>query len=59
MIMLNKVGDGINGERIVCIFRKMTRPILVATTHLHRAQQIKIFGLPAEAYIEKALRYVK
>lgn len=59
MTVLNKSGDGIVGERIVCTFRKMTKPILVSETHLHRAQQIKIFGLPAEAYIERALRFLK
>lgn len=59
MKILTNVGDGIKAERIICIFRKMTRPILVSRTHKHRAQQIKIFGLPAEAYISKPFRFIK
>jgi len=58
MTILTNAGDGIKGERIVCIFRKMTKPILISKTHLHRAQEIKIFGLPAEAYISKRFRFV-
>jgi len=58
MTILTNAGDGIKGERIVCIFRKMTKPILISKTHLHRAQEIKIFGLPAEAYISKPFRFI-
>lgn len=59
MTVLMSTGDCIKGERIICIFRKMTRPVLISKTHLHRAQEIKIFGLPAEAYISKPFRFLK
>lgn len=55
-MILTRTGDGIKGERIVCEFRKTTSPILVAKTHKHRAQRIKIYGLPAEAYIDKPIK---
>lgn len=55
-MILIKPGDGIKGERIVCEFRRMTKPIIVAKTHKHRAQRIKIYGLPAEAYIDKPVK---
>ncbi len=47
---------GVEGERIVCEFRKMTGPHLIAKTAAHRAQRIRIIGRPASAWIEKPLR---
>lgn len=56
MTILFGIMDGVKGERIVCEFRKMTRPQLIAKTHAHKAQRIKIIGFPAEAYIEKPIK---
>ena len=59
MTILKKIGDGIKGEMIYCVFRRMTKPVLISRTHKHRAQMIRIKGLPAEAYIEKPIRLKK
>ncbi len=49
MTLLLKTRDGIKGERIACEFRKMIGPHLIAKTAAHRAQRIRITGLPASA----------
>ena len=59
MSTLFMTGDGIEGERIACEFRKMKGPHLIAKTAAHRAQRIMIIGFPASAWIEKPLRATK
>jgi len=58
-MMSDKSGDAIKGERIVCQFRRMKGPYLIAGSSAHRAQRIIIEGLPAVAWIEKPVREVK
>jgi hypothetical protein len=49
------VGDGISGEKIVCVFRKYTKPILIETeTHDHRTNQNTIYN--ARCVISKNTR---
>ncbi len=55
-MLLVHLGDGIKAERIVCQFRKMKGPYLIAGSGAHRAQRVIIEGLPAEAWIEKPIR---
>jgi len=57
MTVLYNMGDGLKGTRIVCIFRRITKPVLISGSHRHRAQRAKIEGVPAEAWIEKTFRY--
>ena len=56
MVTLEKLGDGIKGERIACLCRRMRGPRLVAGTSAHRAQKLILDGLPAKAWIEKPIR---
>jgi hypothetical protein len=53
------LGDGLQGERIVCQCRKVRGPWLVEGTGGHRAQRVVIEGMPAEAWIEKPVRLVR
>lgn len=55
-MLLIHLGDGIKAERIVCQFRKIKGPYLIAGSGAHRAQRVIIEGLPAEAWIEKPIR---
>lgn len=56
MVLLHKRHDGIEGERIVCICRKVKSQRLVAGSHLHRALEMVIEGTPAKCYILKPVR---
>lgn len=55
MTVLYQVGDGVKGEKLVCEFRKINGPYLIAGTGAHRAQRALLIGLPAEAWIEKPI----
>ncbi len=46
----------IEGETILCIFRKMTGPHVVAGTGRHRTQRATIEGLPAVCIVKKEWR---
>lgn len=59
MTVLYQLGDGIKGEKIICEFRRISGRYLVHGTSSHRAQRAAIIGLPAEAWIEKAIRLAK
>lgn len=54
-MILEEVGDGIQGERIRCEYRRSSRPLLIAKGS-HRYQRIIVRGLPAECWIEKQIR---
>ena len=56
MSVFYDIGDGIKGEKIICEFRKLNGPYLIAKTSAHRAQRAVLIGLPAEAWIEKPVR---
>ncbi len=58
MILRNQ-GDAVEGEKLIAIGRKITKPILIPTTARHRAQQVYVYGLPATCYIDKTIRYLK
>ena len=45
--------SGIKGEKIVCTFRKIMGPYVIAGTGRHRAQRATIWGLPAYCFVEK------
>lgn len=49
-------GDTVEGERVVCYFRKITGPIVVAGSARRRQQRAVIIGLPASATIDKPMR---
>lgn len=51
-----QVGDGIDGERLGCKFRKVKRKHVVAGSGRHRAIEIVIEGTPAKAWVLKPLR---
>ena len=58
MILRNR-GDEVQGEQIVCFYRKRDREILFPLTSGHRGLRMKIKGLPARAVIEKQVEFVK
>ncbi len=52
-------GDELQGEQIICFYRKRDREILFPMTSGHRGLRVKIKGLPARAVIEKTVEFVK
>jgi hypothetical protein len=51
-----QVGDGIEGERLECVFRRAKRERVVVGSGRHRAIEIVIEGTPAKAWVLKPLR---
>ena len=43
----------LKGEKILCVFRKMVGPFVIAGTGRHRSQRSTIWGLPAVCIIQK------
>ncbi len=43
----------LEGEKILCVFRKMVGPFVTAGTGAHRSQRATIWGLPAICIIKK------
>ena len=56
MSTLREIGDAVEGERLVCLCRKVAGPYLVAGTSGHRAQRVVMHGLPARTWIEKPIQ---
>lgn len=50
-----QVGDGIEGERLGCIFRRVKRE-RIAISRRHRAVEMVVEGTPAKAWVLKPLR---
>ena len=51
-----QVGDGVEGERLGCKFRRVRRERVVVGIGRHRAMEIVIEGAPAKAWVLKPLR---
>jgi hypothetical protein len=58
-MIVRNLGDEIQGEQIVCFYRKRDREILFPMTSGHRGLRVKIKGLPARAVIERVVEFVK
>jgi hypothetical protein len=43
----------IEGEKLICLFRKMMGPYVIPGTGRHRQQRITVWGLPAVCIVEK------
>ena len=50
--------DEIHGEKVLCEFRKMIGPFVVAGTGRHRAQRATLWGLPARCLVLKPWKAV-
>jgi hypothetical protein len=59
MTVLKDLGDCVEGERIVCVFRKMSPMQVVKGSSAHRAGRVVLIGWPCRAVVEKPLRYMK
>ena len=44
------------GEKILCVFRKISGPYTTAGTGAHRSQRAMIWGLPAVCIVKKEWR---
>ncbi len=55
-MILRGLGDTVEGEKLVAVGRKISKPIIVPATARHRAQQVYIYGAPAKCYIDKPVR---
>lgn len=58
-MILRTPGDAVEGEKLIAVGRKITKPILISATAKHRGQQAYIYGLSAICYIDKPLRVAK
>jgi len=58
-MILREPGDAVEGERLVAIGRKVTRPIVIPSTSRHRAVQVIIYGTPARCYVSKPIRILR
>ena len=56
MTVLRREGDEVQGERIICEFRKKKKEVVVPLTSGHRGMRMVITGLPASARIDRAYR---
>ena len=59
MTVLHEVGDEVQGDRIVCYYRKCGRQVLFHMTGGHRGIQMTIRGLPARAVVDKEFEPVR
>jgi hypothetical protein len=55
-MILKGLGDAVEGEKLVAVGRKISKPIIIPATARHRAQQVYIYGTPAKCYIDKPVR---
>lgn len=57
MAVLRNEGDAVEGERIICFFRKFVgKPIICAGTSRHRGMRVVIDGTPAYCEIARCVR---
>jgi hypothetical protein len=54
-----QVGDGIEGERLGCIFRRIKRERITVGSGRHRAEEMVVESTPAKAWVLKPLRALK
>lgn len=57
-MILRGVGDAVEGEKLVAVGRKMSKPIIIPATARHRAQQVYIYGTPAKCYVDRPVRII-
>ncbi len=50
------VHDCIEGERIVCVCRKIARQRVTAGSHAHRAMELVLEGTPVKCFVLKPVR---
>lgn len=58
-MILRGVGDAVEGEKLVAVGRKVSKPIIIPATARHRAQQVYIYGNPAKCYVDRPVRILK
>jgi hypothetical protein len=58
-MILRGVGDAVEGEKLVAVGRKISKPIVIPATARHRAQQVYVYGDPARCYVDKLVRILK
>lgn len=59
MTVLRRLGDRIEGKKIICQFKKHSGPHKVSTRSAHNAQIIKTEGNPAFAIVDKVFEWVE
>jgi len=55
-VILRGAGDAVEGEKLIAIGRKISKPIIIHETTRHRAQRVYIYGSPAKCYIDRRVR---
>jgi len=55
-MILRGRGDTIEGEKLVAVGRKISKPIIIPETARYGGQQIHIYGAPAKCYVDIRIR---
>lgn len=58
-MILRGLGDAVEGEKLVAVGRKISKPMVVPATARHRAQQAYVYGKPAKCYVDRPVRILK
>jgi hypothetical protein len=58
-MILRGIGDAVEGEKLVAVGRKVSKPIIIPATARHRAQQVYISGNPAKCYVDRPVRILR
>lgn len=58
-MILRGVGDAVEGEKLVAVGRKISKPIVIPATARHRAQQVYVYGDPVRCFVDKPVRILK
>jgi hypothetical protein len=58
-MILRGVGDAVEGEKLVAVGRKISKPVIIPATARHRAQQVYVDGNPARCYVDRPVRILR
>ena len=50
------INDSVEGERVVCICRKIAKQRVVVGSHAHRALEVVLEGTPVKCFVLKPVR---
>ena len=53
------INDSVEGERVVCICRKIAKQRVVVGSHAHRALEVVLEGTPVKCFVLKPVRALK
>jgi len=58
MAVLREPGDEVQGEKLLCFYRKSGSEGIVQLTGGHRGRRIMLHGLPGRDIVERACEFI-